>query len=114
MIPPQRNADFVAAMEKVLDVDRRPFDPALPVVCMDETPCQLIAETRVPLPARRRRLARHDYEYRRCSVCNVFMTTEPLAGKRMTKVTERKTKIDWAHFLVDITDRYPNATRITL
>ena len=101
-------------MEKVLDVDRRPFDPALPVVCMDETPRQLIAEIRVPLPARHGRLARHDYEYRRCGVCNVFMATEPLAGKRMTKVTERKTKIDWAHFLVDIADRYPNATRITL
>ena len=115
MIPPQRNADFVAAMEKVLDVVcRRPFDPAFPVVCMDETPRQLIAETRVPLPARLGRLARHDYEYRRCGVCNVFMATEPLAGKRMAKVTERKTKIDWARFLVDIVDRYSNATRTTL
>ena len=114
MIPPQRNADFAAAMEQVLDVYRRPYDKALPVVCMDETPRQLIRETRVPIPAEPGRPARHDYEYRRCGTCNVFMATEPLAGKRMTRVTERKTKIDWAHFLADIAARYPDAKKITL
>ena len=114
MIPPQGNADFAAAMEKVLDVYRRPYDAAFPVVCMDETPRQLLRETRVPIPGRRGRPARHDYEYRRCGTCNVFMATEPLAGKRMTKVTERKTKIDWAQFLADIATRYEHATRITL
>jgi len=101
-------------MERVLDVYRRPYDPALPVICMDETPRQLIRETRVALPARPGRCARHDYEYARCGVCNVFMATEPLAGKRITKVTERKTKIDWAHFLQDIAGHYPNADKITL
>ncbi len=114
MIPPQRNADFAAAMEQVLDVYRRPYDKAFPVVCMDETPRQLIRETRVPVPAEPGRPARHDYEYRRCGTCNVFMATEPLAGKRMTRVTERKTKIDWAHFLADIAARYPDAKKITL
>ena len=114
MIPPQGNADFAAAMEKVLDVYRRPYDAAFPVVCMDETPRQLLRETRVPIPGRRGRPARHDYEYQRCGTCNVFMATEPLAGKRMTKVTERKTKIDWAQFLADIATRYEDATRITL
>ena len=114
MIPPQRNADFAAAMEKVLDVYRRPFDPAFPVVCMDETPRQLIGETREPIPAEPGRPARHDYEYRRCGTCNVFMAAEPLAGKRMTKVTQRRTKADWARFLADIADRYPSAIRITL
>ncbi len=58
------------------------------------------------------RSARNDYEYRRCGTCNVF--TEPLAGKRMTKVTERKTKIDWAQFQADIAERYQDATTITL
>ena len=78
-----------------LDGYRRSYDPTYPVVCMDETPRQLIRQTRVPIPARPGQPARHDYEYRRCAVCNVFMAIEPLAGKRLTKVTERKTKIDW-------------------
>ena len=86
MIPPQGNADFAAAMERVLDVYRRPYDAAFPVVCMDETPRQLLSETREPVPAAPGRPAREDYEYRRCGSCNVFMATEPLAGRRMTKV----------------------------
>ena len=114
VIPPQRNGHFVAAMERVLEVYRRPYDPAYPVVCMDETPRQLIRETRVPIPARPGQPERHDYEYRRCGVCNVFMATEPLAGKRLTKVTERKTKIDWAHFLADIAAHDTHARKITL
>ena len=114
MIPPQRNADFAATMEQVLDVYRRPYDAAFPVVCMDETPRQLIRETRVPVPAAPGRPARHDYEYERCGTCNVFMATEPLAGRRMTRVTERKTKVDWAHFLDGIAARYPDAGKITL
>ena len=101
-------------MEKVLDVYQRPYDAAFPVVCMDETPRQLIGETRQPVAMAPGRPAREDYEYRRCSTCNVFMATEPLAGKRMTKVTERKTKIDWAQFLADIAKHYQDATRITL
>ena len=114
MIPPQRNADFAAGMEKVLDVYRRPYDADFPVVCMDETPRQLIGETRTPVPPAPGREAREDYEYRRCGTCTVFMATEPLAGWRLTKVTERRTKKDWARFLHDIDGRYPDATRITL
>ena len=114
MIPPESNGDFVAAMEKVLDVYRRPYDASVPVVCMDETPRQLIRETRTPVAARRGQPQRHDYEYERCGVCNVFMACEPLAGKRMTKVTQRKTKTDWARFIEDIALRYPAAARITL
>lgn len=81
---------------------------------MDETPRQLIRETRTPIPARPGQLEREDYEYERCGVCNVFMANEPLAGTRMTKVTERKTKIDWALFLQDISGRYQNVQKITL
>ncbi len=114
MIPPQGNAEFVAGMEKVLDVYQRPYDPAFPVVCMDETPRQLIREMRTPVPMGPGQPARHDYEYRRCGTCNVFMATEPLAGRRMTRVTERRTKADWAQFLADIAARYRDATRITL
>ena len=114
MIPPQGNADFAAAMERVLDVYRRPYDPARPVVCMDETPRQLIRETRAPAPARPGRPAREDYEYERCGTCNVFMAAEPLAGRRTTEVTERRTKADWARFVARIAREHAGADRITL
>ncbi len=114
MIPPKDNAAFVAAMERVLDVYRRPYDADHPVVCMDETPRQLIGETCIPIAAKPGQPARHDYEYRRNGTCNVFMATEPLAGRRLTKVTERRAKVDWAEFLNDIAQRYESARKITL
>jgi len=98
----------------VLDVYRRPYDQRFPVVCMDESPRQLIDEVRRPTPAAPGRPARYDYEYKRHGICNVFMANEPLAGKRMVKITERKTKKDWAHFVAEIADYYPDAERITL
>jgi hypothetical protein len=101
-------------MENVLDIYKRPYDPKHPVVCMDETPRQLIRETRVPIPGAPGRAERHDYEYERCGVCNVFMAAEPLAGKRLTAVTERKTKTDWAAFVRELEGRYEDATKITL
>jgi hypothetical protein len=114
VIPPEHNGEFVAQMEQVLDVYKRPYDARRPVVCMDESPRQLIRETRLPVPAGRGRPARHDYEYERCGVCNVFMAVEPLAGKRLVRVTERKTKADWASFLEEIAGQYRQARRITL
>ena len=104
----------MANMEMVLDVYKRPFDPKRPVVCMDESPKQLIGETKVPIPASSGRVAKHDYEYRRCGVCNIFMACEPLAGKRTVKITETKTKKDWAAFLKDIAVSYENAEKITM
>ena len=112
MIARQANAQFVAAMEQVLDIYSRPYDSRNPVVCMDETPRQLIRETREPVAAAPGRPERHDYGYERCGVCNVFMASEPLAGRRLTKVTERRTKLDWAVFVQDIAERYPDAERI--
>jgi hypothetical protein len=114
VIPPEHSGEFVAQMEQVLDVYKRPYDPRRPVVCMDESPRQLIRETRRPVPAGCGRPARHDYEYERCGVCNVFMAVEPLIGKRLVRVTERKTKADWASFLKEIAGRYRQAQRITL
>jgi DDE superfamily endonuclease len=101
-------------MENVLDIYHRPYDAARPVVCMDETPRQLIRQTREPIKAAPGRLAREDYEYERCGVCNVFMASEPLAGRRLTKVTESRTKVQWARFVQDIAQAYPDAQRITL
>ncbi len=101
-------------MERVLDIYKRPYDPLRPVVCMDESPRQLIRETRRPLPAGPGVVSRYDYEYERCGVCNVFVAVEPLAGKRIVEITERRTKQDWALFLRDIARRYDRAERITL
>ncbi len=101
-------------MEMVLDVYKRPYDEQHPVVCMDESPKQLIGETRVPIPASPGQPARSDYEYKRCGVCNIFMACEPLAGKRMVKITERKTKKDWALFLQEIAGSYQKAEKIIL
>ncbi len=101
-------------MEKVLDVYKRPYNPQFPVVCMDESPKQLIKETRKPIQAFPGQLARHDYEYERCGVCNIFMANEPLAGKRFVQITERKTKTQWAHFIDKIAENYPEAEKIIL
>lgn len=81
---------------------------------MDESPKQLIAETRKPIPASPGQSARYDYEYRRCGTCNIFLACEPLAGKRMVKITERRTRQDWALFLQDIAGQYHKAEKILL
>jgi len=101
-------------MEMVLDVYKRPFDSRYPVVCMDESPKQLIAETRVPIHASPGQPSRYDYEYKRCGTCNIFLASEPLAGKRMVKITERRTKKDWAYFMEEIANLYEDAEKITL
>ena len=114
MIPPDQNGNFVASMEKVLEVYKRPYDPRCPVVCMDESPKQLIGETKRAIAAKPGSPAKYDYEYRRHGVCNIFMASEPLSGKRLVKITEKKTKKDWAHFLENIAVRYSEAEKITL
>ena len=81
---------------------------------MDESPKQLIGETKTPITAKPGSEERFDYEYVRNGVCNIFMSNEPLAGKRFVKVTERKTKQDWAFFLEDIAKEYAGAEKITL
>jgi len=102
-------------MEDVLDVYVRPYDPRLPQVCMDETSKQLVGETRVPVPAAPGRPVRHDYEYERHGVSNLFLFVEPLRGWRHVTVTERRTKQDWAHAIKDLVDvHYPEAERIVL
>lgn len=100
-------------MEMVLDVYMRPYDARYPVICMDESPKQLIAEKRSPLGVSPGRSARCDYEYRRCGVCNTFLACEPLAGKRIVKVNETKTKHDWAQFVEEIAFHYDDAEKIT-
>jgi DDE superfamily endonuclease len=107
------SAEFVAAMEDVLDLYEEPYDPSRPKVNFDETSKQLIQETRVPVPARPGQPARYDYEYERNGTRNLFMFSEPQAGWRHIAVTEHRTMEDFAHqmqWLVD--ERYPEAAVI--
>jgi hypothetical protein len=96
VIPPEADAEFAASMEEVLETYAKPYDPARPVMCMDEQPVQLLKETRRAIPATRKHGKRVDYEYERAGTANIFMFTEPLACWREVAVRERKTKIDWA------------------
>jgi DDE superfamily endonuclease len=115
VIPPEKNGEFVANMENVLDVYKRPLDADFPVVCMDESPKQLIEDANLSTPMGPGQEARVDYEYIRHGVVNVFMANEPLKGTRLVEVTETKTKKDWAMFVKRISDeQYPNAKKITL
>ncbi len=114
-MPPKASAAFVAPMEDVLDVYEKPYDPARPVVCVDEGGKQLIGEVREPLPVRPGKPARHDSEYKRHGTANLFMAFEPLVGRRYVEVTTRKTSIDFAHFMKQLADeRYPEAEKIVL
>lgn len=115
MIPPDRSSEFVANMERVLDVYKRPYDQENPVVCMDESPKQLISEARPGTPMRSGQDARVDYEYVRHGMVNIFMANEPLAGKRIVEITSFKKKTDWARFVKRIANElYPKANKITL
>ena len=115
VIPPDADAEFVAAMEAVLDTYEKPYDPACPVLCMDEQPVQLIKETRQPIPATRRHAKRVDYEYERAGTASIFLFTEPLAGWREATARASKTKLDWAVEVARLLEgRYRDCPTVTL
>ncbi len=115
MIPPDANAAFVAAMEDVLEVYTRPHDQGRPMVCLDETSKQLIAETRMPIAMKPGHPARVDHEYERGGTANLFMMFAPLEGWRHVKVTDRRTAVDYAQALADLADiHFPTADKIVL
>ena len=102
-------------MEDVLAVYQRPYDPARPLVCLDETSRQVVAETRTPLPAAPGHPARHDPEYARNGVVNLFLVGEPLRGRRYVRVSDRRTRVDFARCIREVVDvHYPDAERIVL
>lgn len=101
-------------MEQVLDVYEHPYDPRRPVVCFDERPCQLLSDVLMPIPMKQGRVERQDYHYKRNGTCAVFMAVEPLVGHRVVKVTEQKTKKDYAEFMKSLASRYPDAEKIVL
>ena len=114
-IPPEQNAEFVCAMENVLEVYHRPYNPKRPVVCMDETSKQLVKETRALQPTRPGQVTRFDYEYERNGTANVFLFCEPLAGRRQVSITDRRTRQDWADQIRELLDvHYLRAERVTL
>ena len=102
-------------MEDVLAVYTRPHDPDRPLVCLDETSKQLVGETRAPMPVAPGRPARHDYEYKRNGTANLFMLFAPLEGWRHVKPTARRTAVDYAHVLKEVSDvHFPRARTIVL
>lgn len=101
-------------MEQVLDTYEQSYDPRRPVVCFDERPCQLLGDVLMPIPMKPGHVERQDYHYERHGTCVVLMAVEPLAGHRMVKVTEQKTKKDYAEFMKDLAAHYPDASKIIL
>jgi len=115
VLPPKANAGFVAAMEDVLEVYTRPYDPRRPQVCIDEGGKQLVGDVREPLPVRPGTPRREDYEYERQGMANLFMVFEPLAGVRQVEVTQRKTNQDFARLIRRVVDEwYPTAEKVVL
>lgn len=101
-------------MEQVLDIYERPYNPAYPVVCFDERPCQLLGDVLMPILMKPGRVERRDYEYERNGTCVVFMAVEPLAGRRLSKVAAQRTKKDYAEFMKNLAASYPDAEKIVL
>ena len=115
MIPPDCNAEFVCQMEETLNVYQRPYDEQRPMVCLDEATKQLVKHVEVPIPCKPGQPEIIDYEYERNGTGNLFMLNEPLSGRRMVLVTERRTAVDYANtirYLVD--EMYPTAEKIVL
>ena len=102
-------------MEETLNVYQRPYDEQRPMVCLDEATKQLVKHVKVPIPCKPGQPEIIDYEYERNGTGNLFMLNEPLSGRRMVLVTERRTAIDYAktiRYLVD--EMYPTAEKIVL
>ena len=115
VIPPEANSEFAACMENVLKTYAMPYNPVVPVICMDEQPIQLLKETRVAIAATKQHARRVDSEYERAGTASIFMFTEPLSGWREVHVREQRTKIDWAIEMEELLrTRYAKAEKVIL
>ena len=101
-------------MEDVLDVYEQPYDPKRPVICFDERPCQLIDDVISPIPMKPGSPKKEHYEYSRNGTCWIFMAFEPRAGRRVACVKEHRTKVDYANFMKELVQHYPDAKCILL
>lgn len=99
-------------MEEILDLYRQPYDPLNPVVCFDERPCFLIGDTVMPLPMEKARGRRENYAYEKFGSCAVLAAIEPLTGRRLAHVRAQRRKIEFAHFMNDLSNAYPDANTI--
>ncbi|WP_232231580.1 IS630 family transposase [Paenibacillus sp. HW567] len=114
-MPAKANAEFVARMEDVLETYALPYDPEIPLICMDEQPVQLLDHTRPPEKMKPGKVRKEDYEYERKGSCTLFLFTEPLAGWRHVCASQRRTKSDWAEQIRELLEvHYPKAKRIRL
>jgi hypothetical protein len=111
---PKLTAEFRERMEDVLELYERPYDPAEPVVCLDEKPMQLLDDTRPSTPVAPGHIAKQDYEYRRCGTCCVFVAVEPRGKKRHAWVHQQRTKVDFARCVRRLLACYPRARRLHL
>ena len=115
VIPPEQDGEFVACMEEVLETYAQAYDPAHPVLCMDEQPVQLLKETRVEIPATPSHPKRVDYEYKRNGTASIFLFAEPLSGFRQATARPRRTREDWASEVAQLLDtRYAACEKVTL
>jgi hypothetical protein len=115
VIPPEKDGEFVACMEDVLDVYHMPYNAQIPVLCMDEQPIQLLKDVRQTIPATHRHPRRVDYEYERNGTASIFMVAEPLKGWRNVTVRPQRTKIEWAQEIAEIINtKYADAEKVIL
>jgi hypothetical protein len=102
-------------MEDILELYHAPYDPKFPLVCMDESCKQLVGEVHPPLPCAPGKTRIEDHEYIRNGVAEIFMEVEPLGGRRHVKITETRTRLDWAEFIrAMLEERYPDAQKVRL
>ena len=111
---PELTDEFRERMEDVLDQYEKPLDPEEPVICLDEQPYQMIDDARAPEQAQPGKIAKQDYEYRRCGTCSVFVAVESKAGKRLVQAKRHRKRRDFARFVRNLLKRYPQAKRIHL
>ena len=114
-IPARQSGEFVARMEDILDTYALPYDPEIPLICMDEQPVQLLGEYIEPIEMKPGSPKKEDFQYERNGTCSIFMFTEPLAGRRQVSAEEHRTKLDWAAQIKELLEVYfPNAPKVRL
>ena len=108
------DANFIWQMERVIDTYEKSYDEEYPVLSFDERPCQLLADVVAPTLPSIGKIKREDYHYQRNGTCCILMAIEPLTGKRIVEIRERRTKVDYKEFFEKISKQYPNAKKITI
>lgn len=98
--------EYRTRMYRLLELYKEPYDPLQPVLCMDEKSKQLLEDSRKPIKARPGKLEKYDYEYKRNGTCNIFVAVVPKAGIHIVKITDRRTKEDFAYFIEDLVEKY--------